>query len=109
MPYIKEELRRHIDGDIELLVDKIKRCYGDDQIDGCLNYIITSILIRSYLFTGSEPNVRYSKIQRLIGLLEAVKLELYRAVAQPYESKASFKNPIPDLERIIEHVLGKTE
>jgi len=46
---------------------------------GEINYIITR------LCDAMLEDVRYSKINSLIGVLECAKLELYRRVAAPYE------------------------
>jgi len=50
------------------------------NIDGELNYCFT-YLLRSIF--ESEKN--YRNLQRMIGILECCKLELYRVVLSPYE------------------------
>lgn len=55
---------------------------------GVLNYVISS-LIDNYL---SEAGVSYSNINEVIGVLECVKLELYRRIAAPYEDKKKEEN-----------------
>lgn len=47
---------------------------------GELNYLITSIIDQQI---GSKPN--YQKYNDMIGVLECIKLELYRRQTAPYE------------------------
>lgn len=49
---------------------------------GQLNYLITK-MVDSYLDDGVQ--LRYRDINEAIGVLECVKLELYRRIAVPYE------------------------
>ena len=74
MPYIDPEDRAELDPFIDYLIDQI-----DYSNIGELNYII------SRLCDAMLGEVRYSKINSLIGVLECAKLELYRRVAAPYE------------------------
>lgn len=74
MPYIHPEDREELDPFIDYLIDQI-----DYSNIGELNYIITR------LCDAMLGEVRYSKINSLIGVLECAKLELYRRVAAPYE------------------------
>jgi len=75
MPYIHPAYREALDPYIEDLIDQID--YGSM---GEINYIITR------LCDAMLGEVRYSKINSLIGVLECAKLELYRRVAAPYEN-----------------------
>ena len=74
MPYIDPEDRAELDPFIDSLIDQI-----DYTKMGEINYIITR------LCDAMLEDVRYSKINSLIGVLECAKLELYRRVAAPYE------------------------
>lgn len=69
MPYIERR-------DRELL-------YAGTQPDtaGQLNFLITTLL-DTWLY---EKGLNYGNLNTAIGVLEAVKLELYRRLAVPYE------------------------
>lgn len=54
---------------------------------GELNYVITRI-IDEYL--GNE--LRYQRINDVVGVLECAKLEIYRRLAAPYEDKKRDEN-----------------
>ena len=96
MPYIKN--RECFDEAIDDLVKVIRNCnkpvgFTSENInvagfDGTLNYIITR-LCNDVLI---HNNPRYSKINTILGVLEAVKLEFYRRLAGPYEDEAIEKN-----------------
>ena len=86
MPYIKKE-QRFIDKKIDELSDKI-RTFSDEEKEGVLNYTISRLLARSM----PESNWRYKYINRAIGVLECIKLELYRRIAGPYEDTAKITN-----------------
>ncbi len=86
MPYIKQEQRELIDGCINDLLDAISRVGvpldGDlRDYDGVLNYTITRLL--GGTLELNEP--RYTKFNTALGVLEGVKLELYRRQVAPYE------------------------
>ena len=88
MLYIDTQSREVIDPAIDALLKKICH-FADDEVEGVLNYIITSILNRRFTLDGRW---RYKKINRAIGVLECVKLEFYRRLAGPYEDSAINKN-----------------
>ena len=77
MPYIDPSDRISLDYTLFTLGAEIG-CY--EEYEGILNYCISTIL-NDLL---KEP-ITYSQINRLIGVLECAKLELYRRVAIPYE------------------------
>jgi len=79
MPYIKKEERKKWETIIKEIEDKAKNI-PVEEIDGELNYLITSILLRVY-----PP--KYFNYNRLMGLLECVKQEFYRRHISPYEDK----------------------
>ena len=72
MPYIDEESRQRLD------------VGGKAKNPGELNYLITR-LVDVYL-TDQIP-LRYTHINEVIGVLECMKLELYRRIASPYEDE----------------------
>lgn len=86
MPYIKEDRRETLDPYIDQIVEILK-CM--DAKDGDYNYLITRILASGFDL-GKDP--KYSKINTVVGVLECIKLELYRRVASEYEDRKSFEN-----------------
>lgn len=90
MPYIEQKQRLYLnfDNSIESFVDNIKKCpnYSDNRA-GILNYVLTNILIKIL-----NNKVSYSGINELTGVLECVKLEMYRRLAAPYEDKKIEQN-----------------
>ena len=81
MPYIKQENRNHYDETIDALI-KLFEPSDDHAKKGELNYAITRLIKGVY---GNKDTTRYTYINDAIGVLECVKLELYRRVAAPYE------------------------
>lgn len=84
MPYIKQSSRKKLEGGIDVLVDGLLL-----QGPGEFNYAITEILIQGIELT---TNPSYAKLNEALGILEAVKLELYRRVAAPYEDQKIKEN-----------------
>lgn len=79
MPYIKKEARgkwQEVIAKIEKIIEEIL----PEEIDGELNYFISSILNRVY-----KP--KYFNYNRAMGLLESIKQEFYRRKIAPYEDK----------------------
>ena len=74
MPYIHQSERD--------ILDTIKA-----MSPGQLNYLITR-QVRNYLGAAYS----YRDLNEVIGVLECVKLELYRRVAAPYEDKKMKEN-----------------
>ena len=88
MPYIHPDLRKPLDDSILHLRAKLNLfAEGDEQEAGILNYTITSLL-EPWLCDG----VTYRDVNMLVGVLECVKLELYRRAAAPYEDKKLKEN-----------------
>lgn len=77
MPYITKSLRTPLDNLIVQLSTEIDKL-NEHQVDGALNYTISSLLKRLY-------GVNYYELNRAIGVLENVKQEYYRRVVAPYE------------------------
>lgn len=77
MPYIKQAARAQFEEPLKLLMEKLDNTVQED-VDGCLNYVITRLLHHVY-------PIKYFYLNRAIGVLECAKLEYYRAVAAPYE------------------------
>jgi len=72
MPYIDKEARERLSGD------------ATPQTPGELNYLITRMLDD---YIQRKGGVRYAQLNEVVGVLECVKMELYRRVAAPYEDK----------------------
>lgn len=98
MPYISKENRRRLDPLIDDLVKELIKIAVQENIAnegknpsayaGLLNYIISRTV-------GSILNIhglRYWRLALLTGVLENVKQELYRRIAEPYEDEQIKKN-----------------
>ena len=83
MPYIKKEDRTRLDEILDELAEEVQMFEEDS---GILNYTITQLLLKS------QGNWRYFKINKVVGVLECVKLEFYRRLASMYEQHAVLKN-----------------
>ncbi len=77
MPYIPKEERGKYNGYIRDITTMLNRLSDEDK-SGSLNYVITKMLKDMY-------PARYNDFNMLIGVLEAMKLELYRRMVVPYE------------------------
>lgn len=92
MPYIKETQRSELDSCISNMVD----CLVHDNINisneefmtiaGELNYTFSRVL------AGCMKDVSYNKIAIITGVLENIKQEFYRRIAEPYEDKKIIEN-----------------
>ncbi len=74
MPYINLHNRQRIDEHVEKLVSSI-------FTPGELNYTITTLIDQLLDRVGFN----YDGLNSMVGVLECVKLELYRRVISPYE------------------------
>ena len=79
MPYIREDRREYLEESIDKLANDLFLLSTGEY-----NYTITQLLMRGRDLT-KHPS--YDKLNEAIGILEAVKLELYRRVAGPYEDR----------------------
>jgi hypothetical protein len=87
MPYITPLQREVLDPALTGVLAALgqARASGDipaSGVDGALNYIITRLLHDAY---GVKASPHYQDFNSAIGVLESVKLELYRRYAAPYE------------------------
>lgn len=97
MPYVPDEQRPDLDDSIHDLCLKIEGRYVGStwqpndcrDNDGRLNYSITELLCH-VLDLDNDP--RYTKLNTALGVLEGVKLELYRRLGGPYEDLAIDKS-----------------
>lgn len=85
MPYINESARLELDSCIDNMVECLT--HGNDVSNeefivllGEINYAFSRVISQ----TMCEPS--YSKIAMITGVLENIKQEFYRRVAEPYEN-----------------------
>lgn len=106
MPYIKEDSRQGLDDCIENMTsclilnafrqsfDPMGKNYIPEKLSneeflsiiGDINYAFSRIL------GGVMGDVSYSKIAMITGVLENIKQEFYRRVAESYENKKIIEN-----------------
>jgi hypothetical protein len=89
MPYIKEEFRKQVDKEVDLLADKIKEIFKNNPAqtrDGLINYSLTRMINKIY------PDARYHDFNEIIGVLECCKQEYYRVYVGPYEDLKAKEN-----------------
>ena len=86
MPYIKQNRREILDPYVEIIVNTMKKIEAEA---GDYNYLITRILASGFDL-NSKPG--YSKINTIVGVLDCIKLELYRRVAGNYEQEKTIEN-----------------
>jgi hypothetical protein len=90
MPYIKREDRPVLKSLVEDIVREVKEHHDFDTWGGKLNYVVSLLLTE--LFDLSHNNARYLQLQTAIGILECVKLELYRRRGTAIEESARERN-----------------
>lgn len=84
MPYIKKEDRKKWEKIIAEITEILKKL-PENQVDGNLNYLITSVILNNY-------EKKYFNYNRAIGMLECCKEELYRHIVGPYEDTKISEN-----------------
>lgn len=91
MPYIVQESRDVLDQEIDKLSQLVnhKTPSGVVNLEGNINYTVTKLLKNVYTKDG---RLNYDKVNRIVGVLECIKLEFYRKVAAPYEDQKEFEN-----------------
>lgn len=87
MPYVKQTNRDKVDASIFILRDIIIHQIELEDLPGLLNYIITRLVAHEV-----QHNKCYRTINEAIGVLECVKLELYRRLAAIYEDQKCKEN-----------------
>lgn len=78
MPYIDDDRRWAW----STRLDAMEGPTLDDATEGEINYFITNLLL---MWLGSQPS--YADYNAAIGILECIKLELYRRAVAPYEDE----------------------
>lgn len=84
MPYIKQEFRRRLENILISMIIYLRKESIEDR-DGIMNYTISTLMSHMY-------KVNYKDINAAVGVLECVKLEMYRRVAAPYEDTKIIEN-----------------
>ncbi len=90
MPYITKEDREALDEVLTPLLEQV-----DISVKpGILNYVITKICYSRLFEAGGIKGMEahYEDYNEVIGVLEDVKLELYRRKVAPYEDKKIKEN-----------------
>ena len=89
MPYIKQEDRKKFSqGGCEHFDTPMDYIAYISQNAGDLNYAFSTVL-NSYISKKGESYATYNEI---VGVLECIKLELYRRHISPYEDKKILEN-----------------
>ena len=86
MPYVSEKTRAYWASTIDLL-EHSALANGRVLGAGEVNYLVTKIILA---WLGRNP--RYQEYNAAIGVLECIKLELYRRAAAPYEDNKCAEN-----------------
>lgn len=104
MPYIKEQNRTSLDLSIENMVESLKHNvipnlanpYANPYKELTQEELLTIIGDINYCFSRVASsvmgNVTYAKIAMITGVLENIKQEFYRRVAEPYENTKIAQN-----------------
>ena len=85
-PYIKQDQRFQLNDHIDKLVYSMDHM-GDDARKGVFNYVITKIALG---VIGKE--LKYGKINDVVGAMECCKMEYYARKTRPYEEKKAIEN-----------------
>jgi len=95
MPYIPNNVRHALD-----LITGSVRSLGQQTTPGESNYVLTTIVLA---FLGESPD--YAGLERMLGRLEALKLETWRRMMVPYEDgkRAANGDVYPSEQEIRDH------
>lgn len=91
MPYINQELRDLVDNELDALLESVGHNVTDDQKDGVINYLITSLVASAFEPRG-YGGWKYFQIVRAMGAFECAKSEFYRRIAGPKEDQVILEN-----------------
>lgn len=95
MPYIKKLDREKLETDLVKFIDtliELEKDQGISSLKGIINYSFTKILKSVYAQEKGKNSLSYSNVNDAIGILECIKMELYREVAVPYEEVKKREN-----------------
>lgn len=89
MPYVTQSQRANIDPAIDELANRIRLTSRQDEEwpDGMVNYATVRLLLTVLL-----GETWYITLERAIGCLTCILLELYRKKAAPYEDLKAIAN-----------------
>lgn len=101
MPYIDEKMRVQLESSLDLMEKQIITNISDAPIHSVLAYVFFEI---SKSFIGSD--VRYAKINDVVGALECCKMEIFRRLDKIYSGDGSrvmlvFPSSTKDLDEVI--------
>jgi hypothetical protein len=82
MPYITQDERQKFEKILES-IDEL-----ENMSNGQMNYLISSIVLSQIKFRGEC----YDTYNSMVGVLESLKLELYRVYVATYENKKMREN-----------------
>lgn len=85
MPYINQKNRKEVKKQLDEMIKHLEKkglVAENKDVDGILNYIICNILLSVY-----NKKHGYANYNRMMGVIECIKQELYRRVISPYEDK----------------------
>jgi len=108
MPYVSEDNRKLLDNSINTMILALKRTVDNENIFGkgpLSNEELLKILGNiNYCFSRVSSSmmgeVSYGKVAMITGVLENIKQEYYRRVAEKYEDfKITENGDIPEYER----------
>lgn len=85
MPYIKKTHRSKFDDLVKVIVHDLNET---GEYDGNLNYIVSTIIDGVLRERGKN----YHELNKIVGVLECIKQELYRRVVSPYEDRKIEEN-----------------
>ena len=84
MPYISRIQRPRLDAFKTLLKEiEVSLTAGE------LNYLISSLV---HTWLQKKEKINYASMNEVMGVLECMKLELYRQVVAPYEDQKKMEN-----------------
>ena len=92
MPYICTKEREILDKELQALKLRLEMNFDQDSIEGALNYCVSNLLEVIPYASSSERHWRYKFCNRAVGVLECIKLELYRRLIGNYEDQCIKKN-----------------
>lgn len=85
MPYISQKERARFDGAIDELLNELNNA-SEEELPGEFNYIVSQIIWQLCGHRGYGRR-RYNRMNAILGVIEAAKLEFYRRIVEPYEDE----------------------
>jgi hypothetical protein len=96
MPYIKQEERKKVDNLIDEITKVLKGSEPNDR-KGMLNYVFTRIACGAF---DIPKDIRYWKINDIVGTLECIKMEFYERIAKKFElTKIDINGDVPEYKQ----------